>query len=115
MATLLQDLRYAFRNLANARGFALVAALTLAIGIGANTAIFSIIDTILLRPLPYRNPGELVRLNETESAPGKYPFAEPDFVDWKTQNSTFQDMTLFAWPSDMKDRKSVEKGKKGDI
>ena len=101
MATLLQDLRYAFRNLANARGFALVAALTLAIGIGANTAIFSIIDTILLRPLPYRNPTQLVRLNETESAPGKYPFAEPDFVDWKTQNSTFQDMTLFAWPSDM--------------
>jgi putative ABC transport system permease protein len=101
MATLLQDLRYAFRNLANARGFALVAALTLAIGIGANTAIFSIIDTILLRPLPYRNPDQLVRLNETESAPGKYPFAEPDFVDWKAQNSTFQDMTLFAWPSDM--------------
>ncbi|MBZ5618242.1 MAG: ABC transporter permease [Acidobacteriia bacterium] len=101
MRTLLQDLRYAFRNLGNARGFALVAAATLAIGIGANTAIFSIIDTILLRPLPYRNPGQLVRLNETESAPGRYPFAGPDFVDWKAQNSTFQDMTLFAWPHDM--------------
>ena len=101
MSTFLHDLRYAFRNLGNARGFALVAALTLAIGIGANTAIFSIIDTILLRPLPYRNPGQLVRLNETESAPGKYPFALPDFVDWKAQNSTFQDMTLFAWPHDM--------------
>ena len=101
MATLLHDLRYAFRNLGNARGFALVGALTLAIGIGANTAIFSIIDTILLRPLPYRNPSQLVRLNETESAPGRYPFAGPDFVDWKAQNSTFQDMTLFAWPHDM--------------
>ena len=101
MATLLHDLRYALRNLGNARGFALVAALTLAIGIGANTAIFSIIDTILLRPLPYRNPSQLVRLNETESAPGKYPFAGPDFVDWKAQNNTFQDMTLFAWPHDM--------------
>ena len=101
MATLLHDLRYAFRNLGNARGFALVAAVTLAIGIGANTAIFSIIDTILLRPLPYRNPSHLVRLNETESAPGKYPFAGPDFVDWKAQNHTFQDMTLFAWPHDM--------------
>ena len=101
MANLLLDLRYAFRNLRNARGFALVAAVTLAIGIGANTAIFSIIDTILLRPLPYRAPSQLVRLNETESAPGRYPFAGPDFVDWKAQNSTFQDMTLFSWPTDM--------------
>lgn len=43
----------------------------------------------------------MVRLNETESAPGRYPFAGPDFVDWKAQNSTFQDMTLFSWPTDM--------------
>src|ERR1039457_2247514 len=110
MRSLLLDLRYGFRNLANARGFALVAAVTLGIGIGANTAIFSIIDTVLLRPLqdsvllrplPYRDPGQLVTLNETESAPGRYPFAGPDFVDWKAQNNTFQDMTLFAWPHDM--------------
>src|ERR1017187_3509854 len=101
MRTLLQNLRYAFRNLGNARGFALVAAVTLAIGIGANTAIFSIIDTVLLRPLPYRDPGQLVTLNETESAPGRYPFAGPDFVDWKAQNNTLQDMTLFGWPHDM--------------
>ena len=101
MTNLLLDLRYALRNLRNARGFALVAAATLAIGIGANTAIFSIIDTILLRPLPYANPDRLVRLNETESAPGRYPFAGPDFVDWKEQNRTFQDMTLFSWSTDM--------------
>src|ERR1700730_2957327 len=101
MRTLLQDLRYAFRNLRSARGFALVAAVTLAIGIGANTAIFSIIDAVLLRPLPYRDSNQLMRLNETESAPGRYPFAGPDFVDWKAQNSTFQDMTLFAWSHDM--------------
>jgi predicted permease len=101
MRNLLLDLRYAFRNLRNARGFALVAVATLAIGIGANTAIFSIIDTILLRPLPYANAERLVRLNETETAPGRYPFAGPDFVDWKTQNRTFQDMTLFTWPNDM--------------
>ncbi|HEX3742276.1 MAG TPA: ABC transporter permease [Bryobacteraceae bacterium] len=101
MPNILLDLRYAFRNLVKARGFALVAAVTLAIGIGANTAIFSIIDTILLRPLPYANPGQLVTLNETETAPGKYPFAGLDFVDWKAQNRTFQDMTLFSWPGDM--------------
>src|ERR1035438_8786824 len=101
MRNLLLDLRYAFRNLRNARGFALVAVATLAIGIGANTAIFSIIDTILLRPLPYANAERLVRLNETETAPGRYPFAGPDFVDWRTQNRTFQDMMLFTWPNDM--------------
>ncbi len=101
MRTVLQDLRYAVRNLRNARGFAIVAAATLAIGIGANTAIFSIIDTVLLRPLPYSHPEQLVRLNETEAAPGRYPFSGPDFVDWRAQNTTFQDMTLFAWPTDL--------------
>ena len=101
MSAFLQDLRYTIRNLGNAPGFAVVAVGTLAIGIGANTAIFSITDAILLRPLPYLNPEQLVRLNETEAAPGKYPFAGPDFVDWKAQNHTFQDMTLFAWPHDM--------------
>ena len=100
METFRQDLRHAFRSLLQAPGFTLVAALTLAIGIGANTAVFSIIHAILLRPLQFRSPEQLVRLYETESAPGKYPFAGPDFVDWKTQNSTFQDMTLFGWGND---------------
>src|SRR5580658_468632 len=101
LRTCLQDLRYAVRNLLRSRGFTAVAALTLTIGIGANTAIFSIIDTILLRPLPFRNPSQLVRLYETEAAPGHYPFAGPDFVDWKTQNKSFQDMALFGWVGDM--------------
>src|SRR5580700_3275014 len=101
MRTWLQDLRYAVRSLMKSRGFAAVAALTLTIGIGANTAIFSIIDTILLRPLPFRDPGQLVRLYETEAAPGEYPFAGPDFVDWRAQNKTFQDMALFGWAGDM--------------
>jgi|HubBroStandDraft_1064217.scaffolds.fasta_scaffold01858_9 putative ABC transport system permease protein len=101
MRTCLQDLRYAARNLLRSRGFAAVAAITLTIGIGANTAIFSIIDTILLRPLPFRDPGQLVRLYETEAAPGNYPFAGPDFLDWRAQNKTFQDMALFGWSGDM--------------
>jgi putative ABC transport system permease protein len=101
MQTLLQDLRHAVRSLWKSPGFAIVATVTLAIGIGANTAIFSIIETVLLRPLPYRNPEQLLRLYETESAPGQYPFAGPDFIDWKTQNGTFQDMALFSWPQDM--------------
>ncbi|HKX00158.1 MAG TPA: ABC transporter permease [Bryobacteraceae bacterium] len=97
----LYDLRYGFRTLLRARGLAIVAAITLTIGIGANTAIFSIIDAVLLRPLPFRDAGQLVRLNETEAAPGRYPFTGPDFLDWKAQNKTFQDMTLFGWPHDM--------------
>jgi putative ABC transport system permease protein len=101
MRTLLQDLHYAFRNLLKSPGFTAVAALTLAIGMGANTAIFSVIDSVLLRPLPYRDPGRLVRLYETEAAPGNYPFAGPDFVDWKAQNGTFEDMALYGWFADL--------------
>lgn len=101
LRTYWHDLRYAARNLMRSPGFTAVAALTLTIGIGANTAIFSIIDTILLRPLPFRDPSRLVRLYETEAAPGHYPFAAPDFVDWKAQNRTFQDMALFGWSGDM--------------
>ena len=101
MDTFAQDLRYGLRGLSRAPGFALIAILTLALGIGANTAIFSIIDAALLRPLPYQTPGELVRLYETEAAPGNYPFTGPDFLDWKTQNHSFQDMTLMSWTHSM--------------
>ncbi|HEY6253287.1 MAG TPA: ABC transporter permease [Candidatus Angelobacter sp.] len=94
----LQDLRYGFRNLLRTRGLTAVAIITLALGIGANTAIFSVIDAILLRPLPFHDSGQLVRLYETESAPGHYPFAGPDFVDWKAQSHSFEDMTLYSWP-----------------
>ena len=94
MDRLLQDLRYAMRAMRRSPGFAIAAVLTLALGIGANTAIFSVIDAVLLRPLPYANSGQLVRLYETEAAPGNYPFTGPDFLDWKTQNTTFQDMAL---------------------
>ncbi len=100
METLAQDVRYAWRGLRRSPGFAAVAIITLALGIGANTAIFSVINAVLLRPLPYAAPGQLVRLYETEAAPGNYPFTGPDFLDWKTQNHSFQDMTLFSpWRS----------------
>ena len=94
----MQDLRYAARMLRNNLGFAAIAVVTLALGIGVNTAIFSVVDAVLLRPLPFEKPGELVRLFETESQPGKYPFTGPDFLDWKTQNHSFQDMALYGWP-----------------
>ena len=64
--------------------------LTLALGIGANTAIFSVINAVLLRPLPFHEPDRLVRLFETEAAPGNYPFTGPDYLDWQAQNRTLE-------------------------
>ena len=101
MSGIARDLKYAWRGLLRAPAFAAVAILTLGLGIGANTAIFSIIDAVLLRPLPYENPGELVRLYETEDAPGNYPFAGPDFLDWKTQNHSFSDITALSYGDDI--------------
>jgi hypothetical protein len=83
--------------LRNNLGFTIVAVITLALGIGVNSAIFSVVDAVLLRPLPFEKPGQLIRLHETESQPGNYPFAAPDFLDWKAQNHTFQDMALLDW------------------
>ncbi len=101
MSSFLQDLRYSLRSLAKSKGLTTIAALTLALGVGANTAIFSIIDAALLRSLPYQDPDQLVRLYETESAPGQYPFAGPDFIDWRAQNKTFESMSLLGWPHNL--------------
>ena len=96
-----QDLDYAARALRRNPGFALVAMVTLALGIGANTAIFSVVHTTLLEPLPYAHPEQLVELRETETAPGDYPLCAEDYLDWRSQNSTFSDMALYSWPSGM--------------
>jgi putative ABC transport system permease protein len=95
--TLWHDIRYGLRTLGRSPGFLAVAVLTLALGIGANTAIFSVVDAVLLRPLPFRAPDQLVQLWETESAPGNYPFAGADYLDWRSQNQTFEDMTTYTF------------------
>jgi len=101
LETFWSDIRYGFRTLLKNPGFATVAILTLALGIGANTAMFSAVNAVLLRPLPFTQPERLVQLWETESAVPQAPFAAPDFVDWRAQNQTFDDMTIYTWPQSL--------------
>ena len=97
LETFWQDLRYAIRMLARNPGFAAVAVVTLALGIGANTAIFSVVDAVLVRPLPFHEPVQLLWLRETEAAPGTYPLTGPDYLDWQAQSQTLQGTSLFDW------------------
>lgn len=98
METLFQDLRYSLRMLVKSPAFTVVAVVTLALGIGANTAIFSVINSVLLEPLPFNHPNELVELRETEGAPGNFPLDGADYKDWQRQNGTFSGMSMYTFP-----------------
>ncbi|HJR59957.1 MAG TPA: ABC transporter permease, partial [Vicinamibacterales bacterium] len=91
---LLQDLRFAVRMLWKKPGFTLMAIAVLAISIGANTAIFSIVQQVLLRPLPFGQPERIVRIHETNPR-GPVTVSPPNFVDWQAQNRTFEFMAAF--------------------
>jgi predicted permease len=96
MNGLFQDFWFGLRLLRKTPGFAIVAVLTLALGIGANTAIFSVIHAVLLRPLPFHNPSRLVAVNTTE--PGRRDdigVSYPVFLDWRSQNHVFEGLSAF--------------------
>src|SRR5205814_9644853 len=98
MGTLSQDLRYGFRMLAKNPGFTAMAVLTLALGIGANMAMFSVANAVLLEPLPYKDSGRLVTLCWTNTAwgsPAPGSVCDPDYVQWRTQNRLFEHMPAF--------------------
>ena len=96
MPTLLRDFRYSLRALAKSPGFAAVAVLTLALGIGASTAIFSVVDAVLLRPLPYPNPQRIVRLWEQAPNGHRMQFADPNFDDFRSQSHTLSSMARYG-------------------
>jgi len=98
MGTFQQDVYFGLRTLAKSPSFAAIAIITLALGIGANTAIFSVINAVLLRPLPFRDPGRLVQLWQTEPAPGEYPLTGADYLDWQAQNQTLEGTSVLGWP-----------------
>jgi putative ABC transport system permease protein len=95
MGKLWQDVRFGARMLVKSPGFALVTILALALGIGANTAIFSVVNGILLRPLPYKTAARLVFLSEWSQQVPNMSVSYPNFQDWHSQNRTFDEMAAF--------------------
>jgi len=93
METLWQDMRYSARMLLKHPGFALIAVFTISLGIGANTAIFSIVNAVLLRPFPYQQPEQLVMVGERTST-GRSSVSYPNFVDWRDQNDVFDAVSV---------------------
>ena len=101
METLLQDFRYAFRLLRKSPGFAVAAVLTLALGMSANTVMFSVLNTVLLRPLPYPQPDRLVQIWETDARRGDmHNTVSPyNFLDWRNQSQSFEQMATYEYNS----------------
>ncbi len=98
METLFKDIHYSIRNLLKRPGFAAIVIITLGLGIGANTAIFSVVNAVLLRSLPFHNSEQLVTLWERNPKQGyeQNPPAAGNFVDWRDQNHVFAQIAIYA-------------------
>src|SRR5437867_5609321 len=94
----MNDLKFAFRQLLRNPGFATVAVLTLALGIGANTAMFSVVNAVLLRPLPFKEPEKLITVWERNDKQGynQNAVAPANFADWKAQNQSLEQIAMFG-------------------
>ncbi len=95
MNALFEDLRYACRMLVKSPGFAAIAIITLALGIGANTALFSVVNGVLLDPLPYPQPDRLVAINERNAGQRNAPISYPNFLDWQRATRTLSSIALY--------------------
>src|SRR2546421_13058150 len=98
MGTLFKDLRYGVRSLLKRPGFTAIAVITLALGIGANTAIFSVVNTLLLRPLPFKEPARLVQVWEANFKRGQNTMtvSYPNFADCRDQNQVFEQIAAYS-------------------
>ena len=97
MNGLLQDVRYAARQLRKSPGFTAVAVLTLALGIGANTAIFSVVNGVLLNPLPFRNASRIVSMFQDKPDFPQGSISYPNFLDWQRDNRSFEAIAAYRW------------------
>src|SRR6185369_13763376 len=95
MNTLWQDIRYGVRMLWKNPGITIVVIIALALGIGANTAIFSVVNAVLLRPLPYQESERLVFLNEKSPILDDMSISYPNFLDWRAQNQSFEKIGVY--------------------
>jgi predicted permease len=94
---ILRDIRYAGRILSRNPGFTAVVMMTLAVAIGANTALFSVVDGVLLQPLPYREPQQLVRVYAAHHSAAEAPLSTADFYEYREQNQTFENLALLSY------------------